>query len=283
MAEVPSQEPTGAALFSLTGIADALHGALGWGAGPSHESLTFKDAREGAVRFVCISDTHNRHRDLAVLPPGDVLLHAGDFTRNGTLAEVAEFNVWLGELAPRYKRILVIGGNHDLVVDPAYDGKGVDSSTKGRGASLLTNCTLVGQDVASEVTTVLGVKLFASPAQPHIPGMRMAYGKDRGPELTEVWRRIPFDTDVVLTHSPPQGFGDRTFLGMRVGCEALRAACERVKPQFVVSGHIHEGYGVTRHGATTFINASSCTLRYKAEHAPIVFDIVPRTAGADAP
>ena len=37
---------------------------------------------QGRTRFVCISDTHFRHREMpAPLPPGDVLLHCGDGAR----------------------------------------------------------------------------------------------------------------------------------------------------------------------------------------------------------
>ena len=32
------------------------------------------------LRIVCISDTHGKTKDM-VLPSGDVLVHAGDFTR----------------------------------------------------------------------------------------------------------------------------------------------------------------------------------------------------------
>jgi hypothetical protein len=38
--------------------------------------------REGVVRLVLISDTHNKHRQL-VMPAGDLLIHAGDFTERG--------------------------------------------------------------------------------------------------------------------------------------------------------------------------------------------------------
>lgn len=41
--------------------------------------------RPGTLRVVLVSDTHCKHGDLTV-PPGDVLLHAGDFTRRGTVA-----------------------------------------------------------------------------------------------------------------------------------------------------------------------------------------------------
>ena len=52
--------------------------------------------RDDAVRFVCVSDTHNRTDRLRV-PPGDVFLHAGDFTMTGQMREVEHFNTWLGK------------------------------------------------------------------------------------------------------------------------------------------------------------------------------------------
>ena len=33
------------------------------------------------------------------------------------------------------------------------------------------------------------------------------------------------------------------------------------------------GYGVTSDGYTTYINASTCTLRYKPVNPPVVFDV----------
>jgi len=49
------------------------------------------------VRFVCMSDTHGLAADFAnLLPPGDVFLHAGDFTYLGLPQEVEQFNEFLG-------------------------------------------------------------------------------------------------------------------------------------------------------------------------------------------
>lgn len=51
------------------------------------------------VRFVCMSDTHNNADYFAdVLPPGDVFLHAGDFTYLGLPSEVERFNTFLGNM-----------------------------------------------------------------------------------------------------------------------------------------------------------------------------------------
>jgi len=49
------------------------------------------------VRFVCMSDTHNDAACFSsILPPGDVFLHAGDFTHRGLPKEVKKFNKFLG-------------------------------------------------------------------------------------------------------------------------------------------------------------------------------------------
>ena len=46
------------------------------------------------IVFVCISDTHT-HTENLKLPPGDVLIHAGDFTSLGQPDEVSGFNEFL--------------------------------------------------------------------------------------------------------------------------------------------------------------------------------------------
>ena len=69
------------------------------------------------VRFVCLSDTHMRHRDIAV-PAGDVLVHTGDFTNHGSLEEVREFAAWFA--AQPHPLKIVVPGNHDMIMDAAY-------------------------------------------------------------------------------------------------------------------------------------------------------------------
>jgi 3',5'-cyclic AMP phosphodiesterase CpdA len=54
------------------------------------------------VRVVCISDTHSMAEQMACpLPPGDILIHAGDFTNHGRREEVERFNTWLATLPHR--------------------------------------------------------------------------------------------------------------------------------------------------------------------------------------
>src|SRR4051794_25278238 len=58
--------------------------------------------------------THSRHDQLHV-PPGDVLVHAGDSTMNGGIPEIAAFNYWLRTLPHPHK--IVIAGNHDWLFE----------------------------------------------------------------------------------------------------------------------------------------------------------------------
>ena len=54
--------------------------------------------------------------------------------------------------------------------------------------------------------------------------------------------QIPVGTDILVTHTPPVGYGDRCATGVRAGCvELLNIVQKRVKPKYHVYGHIHEG------------------------------------------
>ena len=55
------------------------------------------------TRFVCISDTHNC---TVKLPKGDVLIHAGDLTNQGSLSEVRIY--FLLERRPRTPVLILI-------------------------------------------------------------------------------------------------------------------------------------------------------------------------------
>jgi predicted MPP superfamily phosphohydrolase len=72
--------------------------------------MTSEKASNLFTRFVCISDTHDNY-DFD-LPDGDILLHSGDFTRNGTEQEIQRFFDWLKSLK-QYRLKIFIVGNHE--------------------------------------------------------------------------------------------------------------------------------------------------------------------------
>lgn len=206
------------------------------------------------VRLVLISDTHCRHASVAV-PPGDVLLHAGDITDHGEPDVVQSFNAWLGGLPHPHK--LVIAGNHDF----CFERQPAES------AALLTHATYL----LDAAVTVAGLTFYGSPWQPWF--YDWAFNLPRGPALRAKWDLIPPATDVLITHGPPAGHGDLTVQGDRAGCADLLAALGRVQPRLHVFGHIHEGYGQTQAGPTLCVNASTCTVDYRALNPPVVIDL----------
>lgn len=70
---------------------------------------------EGWTRFICMSDTHGRG---CFVPPGDVLLHAGDVSHRGTADELKLMVGMYGPIPfhpPCWSRGLKIAPGHRLV------------------------------------------------------------------------------------------------------------------------------------------------------------------------
>jgi Icc-related predicted phosphoesterase len=204
------------------------------------------------LSVVCLSDTHGGHRTVEV-PPGDFLVHAGDFTRFGREADALDFNLWLGELPHKYK--IVVLGNHECNTDWAP-----------RCKQLFTNATFL----CNESCELEGLKIFGSQFYWEEGSGREAEGGNDA-----AFDKIPLDTDILIAHNPPLGLLDHSF-----GCSALRRRLEQLHarpPRLVVSGHIHAAHGISAGPAsltgTVFVNAANCGNGYKIAWPPIVVEI----------
>jgi Icc-related predicted phosphoesterase len=207
------------------------------------------------LTLVAISDTHGQHWQLDV-PPGDILVHTGDLTTTGAVEELHDFNAFLASLPHHHK--LVVAGNHDFCFedDPL------------RCARILTEACYL----EDEAITLEGIRFYGSPWQPQF--CNLAFNLPRnGAALAEKWARIPPDTDVLLTHTPPWGLRDEARYGGHVGCERLRAAVDRLRPRYHLFGHIHEAAGLLHQNGSTFVNASSCGFTYQILNPPIVLEV----------
>ena len=51
-----------------------------------------------------VSDTHSQHFQMPwPVPNGDILVHAGDFTRTGRPKQIEDFNQWLATMPHQHK------------------------------------------------------------------------------------------------------------------------------------------------------------------------------------
>lgn len=183
------------------------------------------------IRVVCISDTHTKQ---AVVPDGDVLIHAGDLGEAGTAAELQAQIDWLRTLPHREK--VVIAGNHDGFLDRASrraadDGKSLDW---GRIRYLeRESVTLTFPDRGNRELHVYG-----APEIPRCGGDDFAFQHARE---QDVWTdTIPPETDILVTHAPPKYHLD---LPAALGDRFLLRQLWRVRPRLHVFGHVHAGYG----------------------------------------
>ena len=67
---------------------------------------------------------------------------------------------------------------------------------------------------------------------------------------------IPHDTDILITHIPPQEILDLARNGEHWGCYLLRQRVEDLNLRFHCFGHVHHSYGQQDHMGITFYNAA---------------------------
>jgi hypothetical protein len=83
-------------------------------------------------------------------------------------------------------------------------------------------------------------KIFGSPLSPANGMWAFGYGPE---EAENIWNRVPLDSDIVMTHTPPKYHLDVRKDRRAVGCEALRNTLWRVRPKLAICGHVHESRG----------------------------------------
>lgn len=214
------------------------------------------------VKIVAISDTHNKHEQL-VIPPCDILIHAGDESFMGRATELMDFAEWFDKQPA--KHLVWIPGNHSVGFAAQYP----HSLSWIKSKSPRTN-VLMNSDVTLE-----GLKIWGSPVTPWFHDW--AYNEYRGAPIKKYWDMIPSDTSIVVTHGPPHGILDVVSPGshreQRVGCEELMKKIQMIKPKLHIFGHIHEGYGEEHFMDTHFINASSVDAEYYSMNPPMVVDV----------
>lgn len=210
------------------------------------------------IRIICLSDTHNRHEQINV-PDGDILIHAGDATNRGTIDEIVLFDEWFSNLPHPHK--IFVAGNHDWLFE----------TNNIRARKLLDSSIYYLQDSTVEIENL---KIYGSPWQPRF--YDWAFNLNRGAELAEKWKLIPDETDVLITHGPPNGILDevqRRYFVENTGCEELRKRVETIRPRLHVFGHIHCGYGTMETFGTKFVNAANCDEFYQPTNAPVIVDL----------
>lgn len=229
------------------------------------------------MRIVALSDQHGH---LPAIPPCDLVVIAGDVCPDRIGASLAErdpdaqkawFDAharpWLAN-APATHKVLT-WGNHDWCGQAcAFDG---DSP-----AVASTTALQVLVDEGTQVPAVgRSISVWASPWS-HEYG-KWAFLKPRA-GLAQVYAAIPFGVDILVSHEPPFGHGDRfEHAGSgeveHLGSRELLAAIDRVRPRLVICGHMHAGHGRYEHNGIPIHNVSVVDDHYRLVRQPTVIDV----------
>jgi Icc-related predicted phosphoesterase len=195
------------------------------------------------VRLVCFGDVHMALGPIARLGPelaaADAAILVGDLTNFGDPPDAARV---VEAVRAHCATVLAVTGNLDMpwVID-AFRTEGISLHGEGRRLGELgifgcggSNITPMDTPTELEEDELRAVLERGHAAVADAPGGLM------------VCHTPPYDTRL-----------DRLMDGRPVGSPAVRAFIEARRPDVAVVGHIHEGRGVDRVGATLVLNAGA--------------------------
>ncbi|KAF2772985.1 Metallo-dependent phosphatase [Teratosphaeria nubilosa] len=207
-------------------------------------------SKQNRVRIVCISDTHNAAPGEGfTLPKGDILIHAGDLTNQGSHAELKKAINWIEKADFAAK--IVVAGNHDLSLDRTYhvkhaDGWRVEADDFDDCRKLLTGASSITYlEHSSAVIDLpekdISLQIFGSPYSPARERKQNWAFQYSERDADGIWNAIPANLDILITHSPPAGYCDTSAHWQEGGCTSLLQHASRTRPLVHVCGHCHEG------------------------------------------
>lgn len=215
----------------------------------SCEELNKIAKRDGAVRIVHISDTHERHEALTI-PNCDVLVHTGDILFAGRkqslqlqINKLRKFDMWMGKSPSRHR--VVVAGNHDSVVERLERGDGSQVKEVFAHSLLLHNKSI----------SIMGLQFGGTPYSEGLSRNRAYQGSEiRDSALLNL---RDTDVDVLLSHS-----------------DDIQPAHINIKPKLWLWGHHHNRRGFSMlDGGVLSLCSSVMDRHYRPSHPPTVVDL----------
>lgn len=227
------------------------------------------------MKITALSDIHG---DLIYnIPECDVVCICGDIVpvyiqRNDAKCLnwfIEEFIPWTNKL--KCDKVIIIAGNHDFV----FNNKTEDEINK-----IFNNTKIVY--LFDTTYTYKGINFYGTPWCQSLKNWAF-YAEDD--EIVDLFNKIPENTDVLLTHMPPNEFekgvvNELCFnYGRNFGSNQLKRAIynklDCSKTRYILSGHIHSGnhddsiYNDKLH----FVNVSIKDEQYNINYYPFVFNL----------
>lgn len=197
------------------------------------------------MKVTAISDLHGYLPDIE---PTDLLLIAGDWSPLEIQNKIFCMREWIADiLVPWFnsiqaEKIVFIAGNHDFICDErvvAFIDK--PNFEKDLLNPLLRKYKLLKKVkyLCNSYTKYKGIKIYGCPFVEGCRGWAFSH-----PYVEVIYNDIP-KCDILLTHQPPmyRGVGKISIDGIEaeLGSWTLYEVLQRVRPNYMFCGHIHNG------------------------------------------
>ena len=194
------------------------------------------------MKLFAISDIHGATKPIEKAAPlireSDLVVIAGDITHTRTRAEAADVIACIEQFS---NRILAVHGNWDKIeVNDFLKEKGYSLHGKGR---MLEGIGFFGLG-GSSPTPIKTATIYTEE--------EIAFTLRAGHEQVKDASQV-----VLISHVPPRGVRDRSFIGLRGGSRSVRAFLEMHPVSLCLCGHIHEASGIERFQNTLVANSGS--------------------------
>lgn len=191
------------------------------------------------MKIAAFSDCHWLYKNIKKFPKADILIFAGDWCGSGLyMDETTTFIEWFKKL--KYRNKVVVPGNHDRFCE--WNMSLCKDLFKNAGINLLID----------EQINIEGVSIYGTPWCPFFNYWAFMKPDE---DLKDIFKQIPNNLDILVTHTPPKGICDPT----DYGSDSLRKHLNNVNPKVHIFGHNHGGYGYQETINTKFYNVAVCS------------------------
>ncbi len=217
------------------------------------------------IKILTISDQHGLLSPLDKIEPADLCLISGDICPHFKTSYVGDYGDCLGQSqwlslvfkpwmdALPVKQTYFCWGNHDWVGEKTPHLLPSFANPKNK-----INC------IQDDFVVYKGLKIWFSPWSLYFFGWAFNAPEEGGEEfLKQKYDQIPNDTDIIVSHTCPHGYGDKTNTLENTGPISLFNRMVDIKPKLIVGGHIHCDRNIFKYKNTTIVNASVVDEKYR--------------------
>lgn len=222
---------------------------------------------------IVVRGASDLHGFLPAVDPCDVLLLAGDLVPLNEAEDTGLAWRWFSDVFAKWidkipaGEVVAIGGDHDRML--------YHRVSPGAHHGLFDADWIYLRDAG--VQLACGLTVWGTPWSPGTCDWAFS-GDDH--ELDMFFNAIPGGLDVLLTHTPPYGKGDRALRAPKpvdgeaesyenIGSRTLQDAIDRTKPRLVVYGRAHaDGGWRSENNGTRYANVSLLDDDYYLTRAP---------------